>query len=366
MTWRPVAWSQAGAQRLPLIPPHPWLCPSSGVAGSWALARWSGGSHRPSAPPFWRFPAPGLALYHIQDRGLEPGGFPRAFPEPRSPRICFLSEAWVPQCSQEKGFLEEEGRALLPRRGGRLFHASGPRMQKSGRQHARPPPAPSALPVGARRAHTRFLSHRSPHPAAHGRWLRAALAALRRGPPGRAGPARAPVAPGPRARPRAAAARLTTLQTSLGRVSALPVTPPAGGAAGARRGGVEERGPPRLRRALAAAPGVGLGLRVGVSDVRFSVMAAVRPSGSRAGSSTGHFLSLLVPAPLRASRRTSQHPARSRRTSHLVVRAWGPEAGETAWSGARAAPGRRADSQWLRASHSFGPLRLKHLFVKWG
>lgn len=135
MTWRQVAWSQAGAQRLPLIPPHPWLCPSSGVAGSWALARWSGGSHRPSAPPFWRFPAPGLALYHIQDRGLEPGGFPRAFPEPRSPRICFLSEAWVPQCSQEKGFLEEEGRALLPRRGGRLFHASGPRMQKSGRQH---------------------------------------------------------------------------------------------------------------------------------------------------------------------------------------------------------------------------------------
>lgn len=192
MTWRQVAWSQAGARRLPLIPPHPWLCPSSGIAGSWALARWSGGSHRPSAPPFWRFPAPGLALYHIQDRGLEPGVFPRAFPEPRSPRICFLSEAWVPQCSQEKGFLEEEGRALLPRRGGRLFHASGPRMQKSGRQHARPPPAPSALPVDARRAHTRFLSHRSPHPVAHGRWLRAALAALRRGPPGRAGPARAP------------------------------------------------------------------------------------------------------------------------------------------------------------------------------
>lgn len=191
-TWRQVAWSQAGAQRLPLIPPHPWLCPSSGIAGSWALARWSGGSHRPSAPPFWRFPAPGLALYHIQDRGLEPGGFPRAFPEPRSPRICFLSEAWVPQCSQEKGCLEEEGRALLPRRGGWLFHASGPRMQKSGRQHARPLPAPSALPVGARCAHTRFLSHRSPHPAAHGRWLRAALATLRRGPPGRAGPARAP------------------------------------------------------------------------------------------------------------------------------------------------------------------------------
>lgn len=130
MTLWQVVESQARRQQAAAYPPPAsQTFPSMETAGSWALARWAGGSHCPSVPLHPGGSAQGLAVCRAQACGLERGVFQQMLPEPWSlgASVClgFLPEAWLLQCSQRDGFLEEAGRAIVPCGAKQIFSILG-------------------------------------------------------------------------------------------------------------------------------------------------------------------------------------------------------------------------------------------------
>lgn len=115
MTLWQVVESQARRQQAAAYPPPAsQTFPSMETAGSWALARWAGGSHCPSVPLHPGGSAHGLAVCRAQACGLERGVFQQMLPEPWSLGVClgFLPEAWLLQCSQRQVFWRRQGAPL--------------------------------------------------------------------------------------------------------------------------------------------------------------------------------------------------------------------------------------------------------------
>lgn len=127
MTLWQVVESQARRQQAAAYPPPAsQTFPSMETAGSWALARWAGGSHCPSVPLHPVGSAQGLAVCRAQACGLERGVFQQMLPEPWS-----LGVSWFPPRSlaaavfPETGFLEEAGRAIVPCGAKQIFSILG-------------------------------------------------------------------------------------------------------------------------------------------------------------------------------------------------------------------------------------------------